>query len=108
MALVHPCSEVEMVSQQTEGQVVSVDPAGNLITNISTKQLEGVPRDERLTIICDEHKTNGIYEVDHGQPEMTYIGVIADSGFLQLMIVGESAHIMLDIQLGGKVVLKWT
>ena len=96
------------MSQQIEGKVVSVDPAGNLVTSINAKQLEGVPRDERVTIICDEHKTNGIYDADHGQPDMTYIGVVAESGFLQLMIVGESAHIMLDIELGEKVVVQWT
>jgi hypothetical protein len=38
---------------------------------------------------------------------MTYIGMIGNGGFLQLSIVGESAHAMLGVQVGEKVVVKW-
>ena len=99
---------MDAVARTIEGKVESVDSAGNLITNIHADQLENAPRDERVTIICDEHETHGIYSSTDTQPEMTYIGIITDDGRLQLTIVGESAHLMLGIQVGEKVVVKWT
>ena len=95
------------MAQQIEGKVVSVDMEGNLVTDIAIDRLEIAPHDKRLTIFCDEHETNGLHDTDHGQPAMTYIGMIGDGGFLQLSIVGESAHAMLGVQVGEKVVVKW-
>ena len=95
------------MAQHIEGKVVSVDSAGNLITDITAERLEGVPRDESVTVLCDEHRTNGIYVADHGQPDMTFIAVINADNMLELIIVGESAHRMLDIQVGEKVSVEW-
>ena len=96
------------MAQRIEGKVVSVDAAGNLVTDIMTEQLERAPSDDTVSIRCDEHETTGIYTKDHSQPEMTFIAVIGESGQLQLMIVGESAHLMLGIRVGEEVVVAWT
>ena len=95
------------MAQSIEGQIVSVDAAGNLLTDITLDQLEQVPRDESVTVHCDEHETTGIYAKDHDQPEMTFIAIAGDDGPLQLTIVGESAHLMLGIQIGEKGVVAW-
>ena len=61
-----------------------------------------------MFVSCDEHETTGIFGLDHGQPEMTLLAVIGESGNLELAIVGESARIMLGIDVGEKVVVSWT
>ena len=110
----YPQGEVRIVAQTIEGSVVSIDATGNLITDITTAQLQGVPTDETVSVVCDEHETIGIYSHDHDQPEMTFIAMVgshSDSvseSTLQLVIVGESARIMLGIDVGTKVVVTWT
>ena len=62
------------------GEVVAVDAAGNLLTDITEDRLDGVPRDESVTVACDGHKTMGIFPADHGQPEMTLLAVLNKDG----------------------------
>jgi hypothetical protein len=38
---------------------------------------------------------------------MSFLAVLAPSGFLELTIVGDSAKIMLGVDLGEKVVVRW-
>lgn len=101
-------AEVPVVAGKIEGQIVAVDDDGNLITDILSEQLSGAPTDERVVITCDEHETMGIHFPDHDQPEMTLIAILAESGSLQLSIVGDSARIMLGIGIGEKVLVKWS
>ncbi len=101
-------AEVPVVAGKIEGKIVTVGDDGNLITDILSEQLSDVPTDERVIVTCDEHETMGIYFPDHGQPEMTLIAILAESGSLQLSIVGDSAKIMLGIGIGEKVLVKWS
>jgi len=96
------------VAQQIEGTVVSFDTDGNLVTDISVDRLEGVPRDERVSVTCDEHETAGIFGPGHDQPEMTLLAILGQHGALQISIVGDSAKIMLGIDVGERVVVRWT
>lgn len=90
-----------------KGQVTAITPDGNLVTSIASEQLKGAPRDERLTITCDEHFTQGLFGPDHTEPAMTLLGIVADGGFLELVLVGDSASAMLGIRVGQEVVVKW-
>lgn len=90
-----------------EGQVVAVDPCGNLITNISESQLSGVPTGEELQVLCDEHETRGLFRTSADQPPMTFLAVIGPRGALELAIVEENAAAMLGLGVGAKVTLKW-
>lgn len=90
-----------------EGKVESIDAAGNLVTDIAVERLRGVPTDERLTILCDEHETRGLFSPGHSEPEMTLLALLATSGKLEITIVGDSASLMLGIRPGEKVVVKW-
>ena len=96
------------MAQHITGKVVSVDAAGNLMTDITANQLENAPQDERIFFRCDEHETRGIFNKDHSQPELTFIAIMGDSGQVQLTIVGESANLMLGIPVGEKVFVAWT
>ena len=96
-----------MASGKIEGTVVSVSQSGNLVTDIAAERLQDAPRDESVTVRCDEHETNGIYDADHSQPESTLIALIGPSGCLELEIVGDSAKIMLGVRVGEKVVVSW-
>lgn len=92
---------------RVEGKVVGIGESGNLITDITADQLEPVPRDDGVTIRCDEHETLGIFERDHGQPLSTLIAILRDRGCLELEIVGDSAKIMLGVPIGEKVEVHW-
>ena len=101
-------AKVITVAKKIEGKVVAVDAAGNLLTDITAEQFEGMPHDERCTIMCNEHETHGLYSMDHNQPEMTFLGILAEEGKLQLTIVDENAHLMLGIQVNDLVVIQST
>lgn len=90
-----------------EGKVVSISESGNLVSNITTDQLADVPRDDQVTVRCDEHETLGIFEVDHQQPPFTLIALIGEGGYLELEIVSDSAKIMLGVSTGEKVEVRW-
>lgn len=90
-----------------DGQVVSISESGNLVTDITADQLTSVPRDDQVTIRCDEHETLGIFEGDHEQPAFTLIAVLGGSGCLELEVVGDSAKMMLGVSVGEKVEVHW-
>ncbi|MFO0867474.1 MAG: adenosylmethionine-8-amino-7-oxononanoate aminotransferase [Pirellulales bacterium] len=91
-----------------DGRVTSVSPVGNLVTDIAVERLREVPRDERTSITCDEHMTVGLFGQDHQEPPMTFLGLLGESGFLELCMVGDHAGMMLGIRPGEKVVVRWT
>ena len=100
-------TEIVAVSGKVEGSVVSISETGNLVTDISPDQLLGAPRDEQVTVRCDDHETNGIFDANHDQPAATLLAIIGSSGCVELEVVGDSAKIMLGISLGGKVEVAW-
>ena len=95
------------VTGKIEGSIATISKQGNLVSDISSSQLDGAPRDESVTVRCDEHETNGIFATDHSEPEMTLIALVGESGNLELEIVGDSAKIMLGVAVGEKVVVQW-
>ncbi|MCA9176457.1 MAG: hypothetical protein KDB14_18345 [Planctomycetales bacterium] len=97
----------EQVPGSIAGKVVAVSDCGNLITDIAVSSLDAVPRDERVTIRCDEHETCGIYGLDHGQPPFTLLAVEGAGGALELVIVDDSAQIMLGVREGAPVEVVW-
>lgn len=90
-----------------EGTVVSIAESGNLVTDIDAAKLDQAPRDESVTVRCDEHETLGIFEGAHGQPAFTLIAIIGDSRCLELEIVNDSAKIMLAVAVGQQVEVCW-
>ncbi len=99
--------EAHTLSGKIEGEVVSIDSFGNLVTNITSEMLADTPRDETTVVRCDEHETLGIYQAYADQPEMTLIALIGSSGYLELAIVNDSAKIMLGVATGEKVTVSW-
>jgi len=102
-----PWPEVRVAGNKIEGTVQSIDSFGNLITDITADSLAKAPRGEEVTITCDEHQTQGIFQTYADQPEMTFLALIGSSGKLELSIVGESAAAMLGIRVGTPVVVAW-
>lgn len=99
--------EAEKVANKISGEVVEVDSFGNLVTNITRAQLAGVPTDESVTVACDEHATQGIFQTYSDQPEMTLIALVGSGDQLELAIVGESAAAMLGVPVGAPVTVTW-
>ncbi len=89
------------------GSVSSISESGNLVTDITAAKLDGAPRDDRVTVRCDDHETHGIFDVGHEQPAMTLIALIGASDCLEMEIVGDSARIMLGVSVGQKVEVSW-
>ena len=57
--------------------------------------------------MCDGHVTSRIFPADHQQAEMTFLVVQGESGFLELLLVGDSASAFLGFKPGSVVALKW-
>jgi S-adenosylmethionine hydrolase len=95
------------VANKIEGQVTAVDSFGNLITNVTREMLAGVPTDESVAVFCDEHETRGIFQTYADQPPMTLIALIGSNDCLELAIVQDSAKIMLGVNVGAPVEVKW-
>jgi S-adenosylmethionine hydrolase len=102
-----PPSEAERMANKIQGQVVTIDSFGNLITNISRDMLAGVPRDESVTVRCDEHETQGIFNTYGEQPPMTLVALIGSNDCLEIAIVDDSAKIMLGVGVGAPVEVSW-
>jgi S-adenosylmethionine hydrolase len=95
------------VPGKIEGTVVAYSDAGNLITDIPVSKLTAIPRDATVMIRCDEHETQGLFTPDHHEPDFTFLALLAPGGCLELVIVGDSAKIMLGVRVGEKVVVRW-
>lgn len=89
------------------GEIVEVDPEGNLVTDITDEMLAKVPRDETVAIRCDTHETRNIFATNHDQPPMTLIAMLNSTGRLQITIVDDSAKIMLGVTTGTAVEVVW-
>ena len=97
----------EKLANRIEGEIVSIDSFGNLVTNITREMLTDVPRDETVAVRCDDHETHGIFETYADQPEMTLISLIGSNDQLELAIVNDSAKIMLGVSVGTPVEVCW-
>jgi S-adenosylmethionine hydrolase len=95
------------VPGKIEGTVVAYSEDGNLITDISHDRLRTVPSAGSVSVICDEHETVGIFPPDHKEANFTFLAMLGPSGFLELVIVGDSAKMMLGVRLSEKVLVKW-
>ena len=93
--------------RKIEGKVVSISECGNLVTDIPCASLAEAPRNSSVTIRCDEHETVGLFTAGHSEPEMSFLALLGDSGFLELTIVGDSAKIMLGVRVGERVSVQW-
>jgi len=100
-------SEADVARGKIEGKIELIDSFGNLVSNITSEQLADCPRNELVTVECDEHETQGIFRTYADQPEMTLIALVGSSGKLELAIVGESAAIMLGIRPGTPITVRW-
>lgn len=99
--------EVRIVPGKVTGSIQSIDSFGNLVTDITDEMLVDVPHDESVSIRCDEHQTQGIFDTYADQPQMTLIALIGSQGNLELAIVGDSAKMMLGVSIGTPVTVSW-
>lgn len=99
--------ETTTVSGNLSGKVVQIDDAGNLVTDIAGSSLAHAPHDGSLRIVVDEHETFGLYSLDHSQPAMTLVAVVAGDGPLMITLVGDSASAMLGVKPGAPVEVHW-
>ena len=57
--------------------------------------------------MAGKHETVGLFSAGHGEPEMSFLALLGDGGFLELTIVGDSAKMMLGIHPGERVSVQW-
>ena len=95
------------MSSTLTGKIVEIDSDGNLVTDIAVEKLQNAPRDAGLHVMVDAHETFGLYPEDHRQPAMTLIAIAGETGCLKIAIVGDSAQMMLGVQVGADVKVQW-
>ncbi len=100
-------AEARRMANHIDGEVIEVDSFGNLITNITREMLRGVPTDESVTVTCDDHQTQGIFNTYSDQPALTLVALIGSGDRLELAIVDESATVMLGVKAGAAVRVSW-
>jgi len=91
-----------------EGQVLTIDSFGNLITNITVDLLGDVPRDERTRIAIGDRQITGIGRTYGTRPEGTLIALVGSSGRLEVAVVGGNAAATLHVGGGTPVSLTTT
>lgn len=87
--------------------MVAITAEGDLVTSIASDQLKSAPRDPSVLISCGDHETVGIFPPDHQEAPMTFLAILKEGGPLTLVIVGDSAKMMLGIAVGEQVTVKW-
>ena len=92
---------------ELKGRIVSVTASGDLVTDIQVSALGSAPRDDRLLVFCQGHRTNGLYPIEHGLPEMTFFVFENDASYAQISIVGGDASRFLGIDVGSDVLVQW-
>jgi len=90
-----------------EGSVAKIGDSGQLISDITVDQLQGIPRDENTTVKFGGHVTQGLFDAGHGQPDATMVAYISEAGSLEIEIVGISLSEMLGITTGEKISVHW-
>jgi len=96
------------VAKKIQGTVVEVNAGGDLITDISEKQLAGVARTaETKIVVDDEHETFGLFDLKHDQPSLTLIAIVEPEKTLRLHLVDDSATMMLGVRKGASVKVLW-
>ena len=95
------------MANRIEGQVVAVDGRGNLVTDITREMIADAPNDDSVVIHCDGHETYRIFADFADQPPMTLVAVIGTNNQLELAIVDDSAKIMLGVDVGETVEVRW-
>ena len=94
--------------RKIQGTIIEVNADGDLITDISEKQLAGVSRTVETKIVVDgEHETYGLFDSKHDQPSMTLIAIVEPEKTLRLHLVDDSATMMLGVCKGASVKVLW-
>ena len=97
---------------RVQGKVVSIDSSGDLITDITSSQLTGLPtgdvrKTDAVRVIVDEHETIGVFDEQHEQPAMTLIAILGSNNILRLHLVSDSAAAMLGVRVATPVEVAW-
>ena len=64
-----------MIQNCIEGQVASINDAGDLVTDISCQRIQGIGDARQAKIKVGDHETVGIFPIDHGEPDGTLITI---------------------------------
>ena len=95
------------MARAMHGKVVAISESGDAITDVEVARLQDMPTDERVTVSCEDHVTNCLFPADHQQPQMTFLAVLGEDGFVRLQLVGDSVSAFLGIRPGSPVTIRW-
>jgi S-adenosylmethionine hydrolase len=100
-------TENRILSGKIEGRVVSISEAGVAITDVPIDRLSDVPMDESVSITCEGHTTLRLFYPRHNEPDMTFLAMLGESGFLEICLVGDNVEKFLGIRRGSHVLIIW-
>lgn len=96
--------EPRVLPGKIEGEILDVDSFGNLITNITSEHLAGVPSAAAL-VSCAGHVAQGISTTYAENPPSSLVALVGSSGLLELAVVGGSAARLSGAGVGTPVVV---
>ncbi len=99
---------INRVSQRISGRVTRINQRGDLVSDIANAQVSSLVGAANVEVRFGEHFTQGIFPLDHGEPESTLIAVLGDSGYLEIGIVGVNVHEMLGVDVGQTIEVTWS
>jgi S-adenosylmethionine hydrolase len=93
--------------KKIRGEVMAIDSFGNLITNILSSHLAGMPTDTRACIAVGIYETFGIYESYGGHAPGMLVALIGSSSRLEMAVVGDNAAERTGVSIGTPVSVAW-
>jgi len=99
--------EVSVTADRIDGEVVSVDSFGNLVTNISTDMLSIAMGDRRelLQVHCYTHTIRGIHRVYADATPSKLVALFGSGGQLEIALVDGNAAKYLGVGVGEPVTI---
>ena len=92
--------------RQIDGEIIYSDGYGNLFTNISGRDLTGLPID-RLMTQCGSLRVVGVVPSYGSTQEGEYVAVINSWGMLEVALCNGSAREVAGLKVGDRVTLTW-
>lgn len=98
---------VEHSERQLVGQIVMVDSFGNLLTNLTAKDLPAEVAGQSIRVQCGDQVVEGVSTTYGDSPPGTTIALYGSNGSLELAVVNGNAAEQLGYRSGDKVTVTW-
>ena len=96
-----------MYQNAIDGKVVSINEAGDLVTDIPNERVGDIENSGQVKIEIGAHDTIGVHPADHNERAGTLSTIMGSSGFLEVGITGCNINEMLGLKAEQSVKIRW-